>query len=120
MKYVTLVDLPNNTWAVHWPDLEPVYKAIAYSNKRFLHVIADMGCWRVGLGLSVRNSRHSIQEHYVNWIDLIRYNKSELEDMEHHWLNDLCGFVFEEEKHAREFAEYIDRHITWKALCETV
>ena len=115
MSQFTLVDLPNGTWAVHWPELEPIYWAIAVSKKRLLQVAAGMGCWRVGVGMVDKK-----EELYIEWIDLIQYNDSLLEDLERHLLQrgELRGLVFEEECHAREFADYLSKHIVWKALNE--
>jgi len=112
-----LVDLPSGHWAVSWPDLEPIYRAIGYSKKGLITVAADMGCRRIGLGLIINRHNHEI---YTMWIDAWCLSTADLVDLEVHTVNtsrhDLIGMVFEEEAYARQMYEYIGRHLTFRQL----
>ena len=112
-----IVDLPNRTWAVSWPEMKPVKDII--TGKRLFEMVESINTSsEVGFGIE-RVGTKTDGELEICWVkDYIMCEKHERE----HYADWLCtmytvlGVVFHKEEDARKLLYELEKRLTWKSL----
>jgi hypothetical protein len=105
-----ITDLPDNTWAVSWPDNNFVSNA-RHRDKLVDILFREIGCREVGLGIKLNNG-----ELETLWIGEKNYfQRSEItcgwEDM-----YVVGGIIFVHEHEARTFHQLMESRLAWYYL----
>ena len=112
-----IIDLPNRTWAVSWPEMKPIKDII--TGKRLFEMVEEINTSpEVGFGVE-RVGTKIDGELEICWVnDYIMCQQHERE----HYADWLCtmytvlGVVFHKEEDARKLLYELEKRLTWKSL----